>query len=89
MSVFIRGKWTENILTSIELGLDTITDEQRDAAAALLVEGNLQSLRNGVFTGVVETSEKDDEALLRSWRVTLTESLYDRTVVSLSTTALA
>ena len=40
-----------------------------------MVESDLESLGDGVFAGVGETSEAEDEALLGAGRVALTEGL--------------
>jgi hypothetical protein len=56
---------------------DGFAEEEGDASAALLVEGGLQSSGDDVFARVVETGEEEDETLLVSWGVALSEDLYD------------
>ena len=51
-------------LTGIEVGTDVVAEEEGDAATTLLVKGDLEGLRNRVLAGVVETGEKNNEALL-------------------------
>lgn len=67
------------IRTGIEFGEDGIAEQERDAAATLLVEGHLEGLRNRVLARVVETRDEDDKALLKAWGVALAEGLDDRT----------
>ncbi len=67
------------MLTGIKVGADSIAEQERDTASALLVEGDLESLGNGVLTRIMETGEEDDEALLKAWRVALTERLHNST----------
>ena len=62
-------------LTLVNVRTDTLTEEKGDASAALLVEGDLKSLGDGVFAGVVQPGEEDDEALLQARWVALAESL--------------
>ena len=56
---------------------DVLAKEEGHAAAALLVEGHLERLRDLLLAGVVQPGEEDDEALLRARRVALAESLDD------------
>ena len=42
------------MLTGVELGADAVADEEGDAAAALLVECDLEGFGDGVFARVVE-----------------------------------
>lgn len=61
--------------TGIKVGTDGIAEQERDATSALLVESDLESLCNGLLARAVEAGEEDDEALLGTRRVALTESL--------------
>ena len=70
----------EPLLTSVEFWADVVTEEERDAAAALLVQGDLERLRDRLLARAVETREEEDEALLGAGRVALTKSLDDSTV---------
>ena len=61
----------------VELRADGVAEQERDAAAALLVESDLERLCDRLLAGTVEASEEDDEALLRTGRVALAEGLDD------------
>lgn len=54
-----------------------LSEEEGDAAPALLVERGLERAGDGVFAGVVQTGEEEDETLLVSWGVALTQDLDD------------
>jgi hypothetical protein len=60
-----------------ELGADGLAEEERDAAATLLVEGNVQGAGDGVLAGVGVAGEEDGETLLVAGRVRLAEDLDD------------
>ena len=59
-------------LTLVNVRTDTLAEEKRDTASALLVEDNLESFGDGVFARVVKTSEEKDETLLETRRVAFT-----------------
>ena len=65
------------IRTGIEFGEDGIAEQERDAAAALLVERDLKGLGDGVLARVVEAGQAENEALLGARRVALAQSLDD------------
>lgn len=46
-----------------ELVADGVAEEERDAAAALLVEGDVEGAGDGVFAAVLVACEEDGEAL--------------------------
>ena len=69
----MRSRW--GALTSVELRANTVTEEERYTATALLVKSDLQRFGDGVLSRVVETSQEDDETLLASGRVAFTECL--------------
>ena len=69
----MRSRW--GALTRVELRANTVTEEERYTATALLVKSDLQRFGDGVLSRVVETSQEDDETLLASRRVTFTECL--------------
>lgn len=52
-----------------------LSEKQRNGAAALLVEDDLERARNRILAGVVQTREHEYEALLRARRVGLAKSL--------------
>ena len=54
--------------------------QERDAASALLVEGNLKGLGDGVLARAVKTGQEDDEALLGTGRVALAEGLHNSAI---------
>lgn len=58
-----------------ELGADGVAEEERDAAASLLVKGDVQSAGNGVLAGVGVAGQEDGETLLVAGRVGLAEDL--------------
>ena len=66
-------------LTSVEFGTDAVAEEDGDAAATLLVQGNLEGLGDHVLARVVEAGEAENEALLGAGRVALAKSLDDST----------
>lgn len=70
-------------LTRVEVGADAVAEEEGDAAAALLVQGHLESLGDSVLARVVQAGKAEDEALLRAWRVALAKGLDDSTVMSI------
>ena len=63
---------------------DGVSKEEGNATAAMLVENRLEGTSDGVLPGVVKTSEDDDEALLKPWRIAFAESLNDRPRLGLS-----
>jgi len=60
-----------------QLGADGVAKKEGDAAAALLVEGDVQRARNGVLAGVGVAGEEDGETLLVAGRVGLAEDAND------------
>lgn len=60
-----------------ELVADGVTQQQGDGAAALLVEGDLESTRDGVLAGVHVTREEDGEALQGARGAGLAQDLDD------------
>lgn len=58
-----------------ELVADSVTQQQGDGTATLLVQSNLQSTGNGVLAGVHVTSQEDGETLAVTGRVGLAENL--------------
>lgn len=60
-----------------QLVTDSVTEQQRDAAATLLVESDVQGTRNGVLARVLVASKEDGETLLVAGRVRLAEDLDD------------
>ena len=60
-----------------QLGADGVAEEERDAAAALLVEGDVQGACDGVLAGVGVAGKEDGETLLVAGRVGLAEDADD------------
>ncbi|KFY70136.1 hypothetical protein V498_10389 [Pseudogymnoascus sp. VKM F-4517 (FW-2822)] len=60
-----------------ELGAHSLAEEERDGAAALLVQGYLQGARDGVLAGVLVAGEEDSEALRGAGLVGVAEHLDD------------
>jgi hypothetical protein len=58
-----------------ELGADGVAEEERDAAASLLVEGDVEGAGDGVLAGVGVAGQEDGETLLVAGRVGLAEDL--------------
>jgi hypothetical protein len=58
-----------------ELGADGVAEEKRDAAASLLVEGDVEGAGDGVLAGVGVAGQEDGETLLVAGRVGLAEDL--------------
>ena len=60
-----------------ELGAHGLAEEQGDGAAALLVEGDVERARDGVFARVGVAREEDGEALLVPRRVGFAQDAHD------------
>ena len=60
-----------------ELAADRLSEEERDGAAALLVEGDVERAGDGVFAGVGVASQEDGKALLVARRVGFAEHADD------------
>jgi hypothetical protein len=60
-----------------ELGADCVAEEQRDGAAALLVECHVEGARDGVLARVLVARQEDGEALLGARRVRLAQHADD------------
>jgi hypothetical protein len=58
-----------------ELGADGVAEEERDAAASLLVEGDVEGAGDGVLAGVGVAGQEDGETLLVAGRVGFAEDL--------------
>jgi hypothetical protein len=71
-------------LTSIKIRAHAVTEEERNAAATLLVESDLEGLGDGVLARSVKTGQEQDEALLAARRVALTKGLDDSTEAIIS-----
>lgn len=56
---------------------DSVTQEQRDGSATLLVEGHLESTADGVLSAVLVTGEENGETLGGARRVGFAENLDD------------
>ena len=67
---------------SVEVWANAVAEEERDAAAALLVECDLEGFGDGVFPRVVQAGEEDDEALLQTGWVALAKGLHHGAVVN-------
>ena len=63
--------------TCIEVGADVVPGQDGHAAAALLVEHDLEGLRDSVLARVVEARQEDNEALLQARGITLAEGFDD------------
>lgn len=58
-----------------ELVTDSVTEQERDRASTLLVQGNLQGTSNGILAGVHVTGKEDGEALVGTRGVGLAQDL--------------
>lgn len=58
-----------------ELVTDSVTEQEGDGAATLLVESHLESTGNGVLAGVHVTGQEDSETLGSTGRVRLAQNL--------------
>jgi hypothetical protein len=56
---------------------DGLTEQQADASSSLLLQDDAERLGDGIFTRVVETGQEDDESLLETRRVRLSQDLDD------------
>lgn len=62
--------------------MDSITEQEGDATAALLVEHGLKGFGDGVLARIVQPSQENNEALLCSWWVAFPKGLDDTSTYS-------